>query len=784
MLDGASPRAPSRVPAGVLAAGLALLLAGAFVAFRVLPEWRVLPPSDARLVRRVRDELKAAGGTLGKARVRLRNALSYASSYERAFRRLGERAPEALAETGGAVAYVVEGPLQVPGAGSGPVEVSLAPDGSLRRLDWLPGGSYFSFTEPDEKVKRAREEFTEKMLLRLLGSSRRTGEEFFYQTSNTPVRVWPLAPEPGRPRESLTRITPGNAAIILTRELADPDAPARFASGTIVRKLLLVLLPRALLVLLVTVLLGVLLFRRRLSFRIALGLGALAFASMLLAGTLVESTAGSGWNIAFSLLGHLATVVYLVALWTVAESLLRDTVPGFTTSLDALVARRLGPRVGRAFLGGIGVGAMLAGARLLLFSAAAAFASSGVRPEAASFELPLFGGTGSSFVQGPLSAGTFVLFVALLRFVLPRPRADAAGAALYALVLSGTSLLFPWGATLVLFLVEAVLFLFVFRRFGFAALLVAAVSAGLFRETLAAGRFFAESGLPFFLGLLSLLSLLLVGFAAARRPEREDEAKVDAPEYVKRLESERRVKYEMDLLSRMQLALLPEKPPAVLGVDLAVRTVLATEAGGDLYEFVTDEAGELWIAAGDVSGHGYSCGIQGAMVKAALLSLAKAGRSPAEVLSEIDRVLRVGGRSRLFTSLALLRLDPKTGQGLYANAGHPFPLLVNEGRCHEVNAPGFPLGQGPGRQYEDQGLHLPPGGLLVFASDGLFEGTDAFDEPYGYQRPRAVLESVGLWRRPAEAIVEALFSDWRQHVGEGAPPDDTTVLAVKRLLYT
>ena len=139
------------------------------------------------------------------------------------------------------------------------------------------------------------------------------------------------------------------------------------------------------------------------------------------------------------------------------------------------------------------------------------------------------------------------------------------------------------------------------------------------------------------------------------------------------------MKYEMDLLSRMQLSLLPEKPPVVDGLDLAVKTVLASEAGGDLFDFVLDDAGMLWIAAGDVSGHGYSCGIQQAMVMASLASLVKSGRRPSDILVEIDRVLRTGRSGRLFTSLALLCLDPKTGGGLLANAGHPY-------RCSSARA--------------------------------------------------------------------------------------------------
>ena len=40
--------------------------------------------------------------------------------------------------------------------------------------------------------------------------------------------------------------------------------------------------------------------------------------------------------------------------------------------------------------------------------------------------------------------------------------------------------------------------------------------------------------------------------------------------------------------------------PQIEGYEIAARSILATEAGGDLYDFVRDEAGRIWIAAGDV----------------------------------------------------------------------------------------------------------------------------------------------------------------------------------------
>ncbi|HMM35018.1 MAG TPA: PP2C family protein-serine/threonine phosphatase, partial [Thermoanaerobaculia bacterium] len=196
------------------------------------------------------------------------------------------------------------------------------------------------------------------------------------------------------------------------------------------------------------------------------------------------------------------------------------------------------------------------------------------------------------------------------------------------------------------------------------------------------------------------------------------------------------------------------------------------------------EDGALWVAVGDVAGHGYSCGIQGAMVKACLLTLVKAGCRPGEVLAEIDRVLRAGRAGRLFTTLVLLRIDPATGRGLLANAGHPWPLLLVEGRVRELTSSGLPLGKGPRRTYAELEFELPGAASLVLASDGLFEGPDRFDDPYGYARPKGVLERVGLWRRPAESILEALVADWRTHVGEGEPADDTSVVVVRRTIWS
>ena len=757
----------ARLPRVSLFGGIVLLGAGLAAAFAVLPEWRAVPPRPVNAVESGRAAMRDAGATLTRATLVFSARPNLASEFERAYRRLGADARTYLETTGGAFAWTVKGAVSVPGGGAGPVEIALSPDGSVQAVDWSPEGSIFE--GPDEKTRVARRAFAAKLEDLVRGGRKKAGEEL----------TFPAAP--GAPAENVQTLESGGIKLSVARRLRDPEAPQHFNAQGLARRLYR-FIPSLVVFLAVGVAFGLLLYRRRLGFRIAIFLAALALLYEVLGGVSGEELAAGGF-VAFAIGIRIFSLLYLLALWAVAESLLRDTVPGFSTSLDSFAARRLGPRGGVAILSGLGAGAATVGITLLAFAAAALAAPRGAWPTGPSFAYPLFQTQKGPFYEGTFDAAIFVLFVALLRFVLPRAWAGTAGAILFALYLSSGMPLHPWGASLALCLLFALVFRSVFDAHGLAALLVAAVSSALLRDALVACRALDGNALAALATVLPLAALAVAGVVGWMRPESEDEGRLDAPEYVRRLESERRVKYEMDLLSRMQLSLLPEKPPAVDGLDLAVKTVLATEAGGDLFDFVVDDAGSLWIAAGDVSGHGYSCGIQQAMVMASLASLVKAGRRPSEILVEIDRVLRMGRSGRLFTSVALLALDPKTGKGLLANAGHPYPLLLEEGVCREITGSGLPLGQGPKRTYEDIAVEIPRGGVLILASDGLYEGPDLVDTPYGYDRPRDVLTAVSLWRRPAEAIVEALFADWRRHVGDGTPSDDTTVLVVKRPLF-
>ena len=130
-------------------------------------------------------------------------------------------------------------------------------------------------------------------------------------------------------------------------------------------------------------------------------------------------------------------------------------------------------------------------------------------------------------------------------------------------------------------------------------------------------------------------------------------------------------------------------------------------------------------------------------------------------------MIRRSGAHRNFTPSPWCGSIPKTGEAPEQRRPSLPPAAGRAAEVEEIDLPGLPLGQGPKRQYEDLPVEIPPGGALVFCSDGLFEATD-------WQESRLRLRSAAgaccAAGSPSlrRAILETLFADWRSHLGQRA----------------
>jgi serine phosphatase RsbU (regulator of sigma subunit) len=756
-----SPRLWPFFVAGVAACALGLVLAR-----QELPEWNAGQiPGRAAVLARIAEVLAASPFDVvpDSARVHL------ASSNDETFIAHQILGPQALAwrqQRGTPFYLTAQGNVTLEDGPAGYIEVLFSRELAVWQVTWVPTAltSFLPSDSAADQLLELTSDFADLILLP--GES--LGDPSRMVISGSPVTALPIL-ESATP-EHLIATNQGTVVRALRRPGTIEQAQEVIRYFSFNRLFLRLLVPAALVLLTLGLFLRLAL-QQRIDFKNA-ALIAAPLAVLNLQFTL--SYGMDGWfYLVQILLGPLLSTLAFFVLWSVAESWHRTSRPGIVNQLDWLRRGRLGPGVGQALLGGFALGLVLAGLRLALPALVARFGLATLAGN--SIGLPAGWFAIAELRSGLYLAGISLLLAALSHRWLPARWAPWVMGVLVAL--TAESLLTGFWSSVALNLAPAAVVVVAHRRWNITGLLVTCV-VGWVLPAAVFSVVHVDWMMTTLLTSMALLATpLVVGVIALRAAPLEDDYQAVAPTFVRRIETQRRLGYEMDLLARMQRGLLPAALPQIDGYQIAARSLLASEAGGDLYHF-HQEPNRLWVAAGDVAGHGYSCAIAQAMTKAALLSVLKHHSSPAEVLGELDGVLRAGGIERHFTSLALLCLELDSGEARLSNAGYPYPFLMTSDTIEEIVLPSLPLGQGPYRRYQDRAVRLSPGSVLLFYSDGFFEATSPAGVPYGFDRPRAVLQNGIAFGAPA--LLTALFADWRRHLGSSVAGDDTTLVVLRR----
>lgn len=240
---------------------------------------------------------------------------------------------------------------------------------------------------------------------------------------------------------------------------------------------------------------------------------------------------------------------------------------------------------------------------------------------------------------------------------------------------------------------------------------------------------------------------------------------------------EARLDRDLQAAKRIQGALLRPVPTDDYGLDVAARYLSAREVCGDLYEFLRYGPQQLGIALGDVSGKGTAAALYGAVAIGIMRSLAPQKLQPAEMLKQMNRLVserRIEGR---FMTACYATWQKGRMKLRVANAGQSQPLLYKDGRCDKIELTGFPLGIFDEVQYDEWGVTLDVGNILVFHSDGLAETANNEGQLFGNERLRALIEKNH--ERNAAELADVLLNevDW---FSQNAPlSDDRTLVIVK-----
>jgi serine phosphatase RsbU (regulator of sigma subunit) len=232
---------------------------------------------------------------------------------------------------------------------------------------------------------------------------------------------------------------------------------------------------------------------------------------------------------------------------------------------------------------------------------------------------------------------------------------------------------------------------------------------------------------------------------------------------------------ELEIAREIQSYILPHQIPALDKYELAVEYHPAREVGGDLYDFEWNSP-TLQLAIGDVSGKSIPAALYGAVFSGQLQTLFHSGLSPAQVLARLNNNLLARYQSGNYIAVTYCRLH-EDGSGLLANGGMPFPFLIHENKITRLELPGVPLGLLEETVYDELTFQLDPGDTLILASDGV---ADALNNSGSFYNPDRFMDSIKKhYREEIPELLQHLYSEIRQFIGDAEISDDITILGLR-----
>jgi len=239
-----------------------------------------------------------------------------------------------------------------------------------------------------------------------------------------------------------------------------------------------------------------------------------------------------------------------------------------------------------------------------------------------------------------------------------------------------------------------------------------------------------------------------------------------------------RIQHELRVAQLIQKTLLPKDLPALTGWKVNAYYQAARQVGGDFYDFIYLDDGRLGLVIGDVTDKGVPAALLMATTRSVLRAVAQRVVKPGQVLERVNEIIYQDIPPKMFVTCLYALLDPKTGQLLYANAGHDLPYHRHQmGGVSELRATGMPLGLMPGMKYEEKETTLAHGESILFYSDGIVEAHNSDRGMYGFPR---LMKLIGEYEEE-DSLKDVVLEDLAEFTGPGwEQEDDITMVTLQR----
>jgi phosphoserine phosphatase RsbU/P len=256
---------------------------------------------------------------------------------------------------------------------------------------------------------------------------------------------------------------------------------------------------------------------------------------------------------------------------------------------------------------------------------------------------------------------------------------------------------------------------------------------------------------------------------------------LDRARMIEEIKGQQATQASLNVAREIQRGFMPRELPVIPGYEVASWWYPNEAVGGDYCDVLKLQDGRTGLVIADVSGHGLGPALLMASVRAALRALTLDHSSSEVLLNLLGRSLGDDLQDGRFITIVLAALDAKAHRLEYANAGHA-PALYYRASSDEfaqLESTGLPLGVLERPEYpQGPPLQLVPGDLLILCTDGIVEAMDADYKQFGVARLQHIVRTYKS--ESVAQMVEHIGAEVTQHYVGDSPPDDLTILALRR----
>lgn len=234
---------------------------------------------------------------------------------------------------------------------------------------------------------------------------------------------------------------------------------------------------------------------------------------------------------------------------------------------------------------------------------------------------------------------------------------------------------------------------------------------------------------------------------------------------------------ELEVAETIQRQLLISEFDAYHMIDVYAINIPHHHIGGDFYDLIIKGNNQIFVCIADVAGKGISAALLMSYLQAHLRALCAQYEELDTIIRELNSRLYSVTNGDRFVSLFLGKINLTESELHYVNAGHNYPVFLNDGLPKTLDKGSLLLGVLPDIPIQQEKFRFYPDDILFLYTDGVSDQHNVGNDLFGIERLQEEIIQVSSSR--SRAIVQHVQVQLQEYAALTGFVDDITMLCLK-----